>query len=469
VRSLVDRLDLLEDQNSSTALIQVDSGLTIFIDNVNGNDSSTAPTVSLTPFKTFRKAWEFVREKYYFSDVNGNFLQFSLMSDYVFGVSESTVFEGSQINGGVSVVITSSNTVARTISASSKKPIVFKNFSYELQLKTVSFSSFVDIGFITRVIVTAVTFNKLAVKFCEVFYNLVSGSTFNGVTTLDSVDDIRFLATSVIRNAVRVSKGNTLQFGGQIDLGYYEVRQIVTATFLGGSSISEATLALAGGAPVFSLREINTATFNGALNLNSTSGILRRRLIVATNVNTVRGSTLVLNNTYSASIIYQSTNDGIFKFIYSEVTAFNLSAGTGFSPVFVGQDSTKKLISLEYSAYAVAGTGTTESQMLSTIFASTGRAVLLDLESSFFGENLVDQLKLSRFYKRSFTQSDLDSSDVLVVNHDLNQLAVSVWLYDSLGEHLNPLNMIAVNANVLNIYLGGYTPLTGTYNLIIQG
>jgi hypothetical protein len=473
VQSLSNQVQQLQALSAPVVLTAITAGLTIYIDNSNGDDTSVNPSAIATPFKTFAKALEFARKKYYFSDGASNYLQLILLSDYNFGFGESAVFDGSLITGSVSLIVSSNDTTPRTITASAKQPIVFRNFSYELQLKTLVFSanSSVDISFIPRVLVTLVTFQKLLVRFCDVFYDLVNGSTFNSIAIFTNVDDVRFLATSIIKNLINVNKATTVYFGGQIDLGSYLLTGVTNAIFNTGSSVNEATLALANSGAIFTFRECNLITMNGILNLNSTTGILRRRLMTTTNVNVVRttsSSSLALNNTYSGSISYQGASDGIFKFIHSEVGIFNLSRSTGFSPVFTAPDNTKKLISLEYSAYSTGFVSTTEAAIISTIFATIDRPVTFDIYSSFFAENIVNKLQLARTYRRSFTNSDLSGS-LLSVNHNLGQVAPSVWIYDSSGEQINPLRINVVDSNNLNINLEVYTPLVGTYNLVIQG
>lgn len=388
---LLVNLNTVKYQLQNPTLQAVTTGVEIFIDNVNGSDATANPTVNATPCKTFATALQFVRDNYYFTDAANNYLTFTLISDYNFSFQESAIFDGSLITGSVSLILKSNNITPKLITATAKQPIVFKNFSYELKLETINFSSLsvVQINFISRVYVTSVSFYKLTVRICELFYDLTTGSTFNGLTTFTNVDDVRFLATSIIKNIIKVAKADNVYFGGQIQQGNFDLQQVSYCLLLTNSSISESTLSTAGNI-IFNFRDINDVNLNATLILNSTTGVNLRRFFNLTHVNQVRASTtnLVLVNMYSSPIVHKTS--ALIKLIHSEATTLNISAGTGFKPVFIEENSTRKLLDLEFSAYSVGVASTPESTLNTDIFSTTSRLVVFDKLSQFFEENLLD-------------------------------------------------------------------------------
>ncbi|MEN9871996.1 MAG: hypothetical protein RLZZ171_2988 [Cyanobacteriota bacterium] len=447
-------------------LSAISTSVEIFIDNSTGSDASTAPTVSATPVKTFARALEYVRNNYYFTDSVNNSITLTLLADYAFGFDESAIFDGSLITGSTSLIIKSNNTTARTITASARQPIVFKNFSYELKLQTITFStnSFVQITQIPRVLVTTVSFQKLTVRICELFQDLTTGSTFNGVSKFTNVDTVRFLSASAIKNLISVTKADLVVMGGQISQGLFDLWQVTGCQLLNGSSISELDLSTAGTA-IFTFRDVNDVNLNTTLNLNSTSGVILRRLFNCTNVNAVRATTaLTLVNNHNTSISHQGTA-AIIKLIHSEATTFNISSGSGFQPVFVAQDATKKFIDLEYSGYSIGIASTSEDSIKTSIYATTDRPVVLDKFSQFFEENLLDLR--GRITRRTLTTDITLSASDTVRQHLINQTTgdrnIGLPLTPTLDQEFEVINN---STSTFNLIFAGETVIPGTRHAV---
>lgn len=446
-------------------LTEVSNGLTVYIDNINGNDDTSNPLSSSTPCKTFNKAINYVQDNYYFTDATNNDLIFTLLSDYTFGFNETSSFDGGVYNGSVSLIIKSNNSTQRLITASAKQPITFKNFSYELKLQTLGFSSttFVSIIYIPRVYTTSVSFYKLTVRICELFYDLTTGSTFNGLTTFTNVDDVRFLATSIIKNIIKVDKADNVYFGGQIQQGNFDLQQVNYCLLLTDSSISESTLSTAGNI-IFNFRDINDVNLNATLILNSTTGVNLRRFFNLTHVNQVRATTnLVLNNTHTSSIIHKTT--AVIKLIHSEATTLNISAGTGFKPVFIEENSTRKLLDLEFSAYSVDVASTPESTLNTDIFSTTSRPVVFDKFSQFFEENLLDLRHriTRRTITANFTLSSADTSKQNVINTSGATRTISLPSSPVLDQFYEIINHTSSTSNII---FSGETLLPNTRHAV---
>ncbi|MGL4619887.1 MAG: hypothetical protein ACRCZS_12640 [Chroococcidiopsis sp.] len=473
----------LEAQVATPALQAIATSIEIFIDNTNGSDATTNPSLSTTPCKTFKAAIEFVKDNYYFTDAANNYLILTLISDYNFSFQESAIFDGSLITGSVSLVLRSNNSVPKLITGSAKQPIIFKNFSYELKLQTINFSSLsvVQIYSIPRVYTTLVSFYKLSVRICELFYDLTTASTFNGLTTFTNVDDVRFLATSLVKNLIQITKALNVYFGGQIDRGRFDLQQITSSRLVNNSSISETTLTTAG--LIFNFRDVNEVVLSATLVLNSTSGINLCRFFNLTHVNTVRATTLTLVNMHSSSIVHKAT--ALIKLIHSEATTLNISAGAGFKPVFVEENNTRKLLDLEYSAYSVGAASTPESILNTDIFSTTSRPVIFDKFSQFFEENIlvyeianlstqVGELQAEidsriKGYKSTFSNNDLDGDGIYIAPHNLGTLITSVSIFDDTGEQIFPGEITRIDANAIAINLSAYAPINGNYTILICG
>lgn len=67
----------------------------------------------------------------------------------------------------------------------------------------------------------------------------------------------------------------------------------------------------------------------------------------------------------------------------------------------------------------------------------------------------------------AFTNDDL-VSDILTVDHNLNQKYVQSTIYDNADTETTPTEIVLVNSNRLHVDLSGMTPITGTWNIVIM-
>lgn len=74
-----------------------------------------------------------------------------------------------------------------------------------------------------------------------------------------------------------------------------------------------------------------------------------------------------------------------------------------------------------------------------------------------------------KIYKTSFTQGDINIADAYVAIHNLNTASASVSVFDETGEHINPREITITDSNTITIDLSDYTPINGTYSLLIYG
>lgn len=71
-------------------------------------------------------------------------------------------------------------------------------------------------------------------------------------------------------------------------------------------------------------------------------------------------------------------------------------------------------------------------------------------------------------YRRSFTDGDLTTGNLLLVTHNLgNAVPLSVIVYNGSGAPIFPDNIEVLGANVISINFESYRPLQGTYQLAI--
>ena len=72
-------------------------------------------------------------------------------------------------------------------------------------------------------------------------------------------------------------------------------------------------------------------------------------------------------------------------------------------------------------------------------------------------------------YKTSFSQADVDIEGIYIATHNLGTLAVSISVFDETGEQIFPGEIVIVDANAIAIDLSAYTPINGSYKVLIYG
>ena len=68
----------------------------------------------------------------------------------------------------------------------------------------------------------------------------------------------------------------------------------------------------------------------------------------------------------------------------------------------------------------------------------------------------------------SFTDTNLNNSDSITINHSLNSYPKDIIVLDGDGIEIYPDNFIYIDTNNLSIKLTSYRPLTGTWKTIIS-
>lgn len=435
-------------QNSlNPVLTPITATIEIFIDNVNGSDLSVTPTVNTSPFKTFTRALEFVKNNYYFTDSNNNYIYFTLISNYIFSDQESAIIDGSEIKGSTSLFLSSIDSTPRTISSSYKNPVVFTGFGYELKLYEVSFinSTEVYIHNIPTVYATTVLFKKLTVANCEGFYNTSAGCTFGNITRFIDVFYVDFFSNCTINGDVFITNAFEINFGGNITGGRFCIDGVEFARLV-ASSLSQASLD-AYSYPLFQINNVKQLELNDTITFNSTTGINERQLFNLVNVQEVRSNTnLTLVNTYSSSIINKAS--ALIKLTNCQAEIVNINSGAGFQPAFVAENTSKKLMQLVYSSYK---TGTSETAIKTTVYSITGRPVDFDKYSEYLGENYLDlRGKIRRLtLTTDITLTASDASTQNLINQTAGDRNIALPASPVIDQYFEVINHSSSTNNLL--------------------
>ncbi|MGL4623253.1 MAG: hypothetical protein ACRCZS_30095 [Chroococcidiopsis sp.] len=84
--------------------------------------------------------------------------------------------------------------------------------------------------------------------------------------------------------------------------------------------------------------------------------------------------------------------------------------------------------------------------------------------------DLQTQIDLTaKSYKSNFTAGDISAAGIFTVSHNLGTLATSVTVFDDTGEQIYPGEITVVDINTINLDLSAYTPINGTYTVLIYG
>lgn len=84
--------------------------------------------------------------------------------------------------------------------------------------------------------------------------------------------------------------------------------------------------------------------------------------------------------------------------------------------------------------------------------------------------DLQTQIDLTaKSYKTTFTSSDINGAGIFIVAHNLGTLATAVTVFDDTGEQIFPGEITVVDLNTINLDLSAYTPINGTYAVLIYG
>lgn len=71
-------------------------------------------------------------------------------------------------------------------------------------------------------------------------------------------------------------------------------------------------------------------------------------------------------------------------------------------------------------------------------------------------------------YKSTITNSDI-TLGVYTATHNLGTIGTSVTVFDNTGEQIFPGEITVIDANAIAIDLSAYTPINGTYTVLIYG
>lgn len=80
----------------------------------------------------------------------------------------------------------------------------------------------------------------------------------------------------------------------------------------------------------------------------------------------------------------------------------------------------------------------------------------------------LDAEKAKRQFFANFSQADLTVNSVFVVNHNLGLIPGNVTVWDDSSEQIYPNKILTQGDNYVSIDLSSFTPLQGTYKVVIS-
>jgi hypothetical protein len=417
--------------------------LTIYINSSVGDDDSIVPTVTTSPFKTFKRALKYLENKYIPSgDPNGEntFVKIILQGDYAFfsSIGDNGIIDGSKLSTLYSFTIEGDG-IQNQMFFNAYNKVIFRNWSCELKLKNILIQSspqvlFENCGSITWEDNVGFGTSSLLVKDCEyvsntAILNLPYFSNFINVESVYLVTDdsggvnVNLLNNLYISNCKNVDLG--ISFEGYTTEVIVENCQKVTFNYCRFSSA--ALEAYGDTKPFFKLTNIGNIIAQGRFDLDggfNGPGVsyMRRAMALFVNCPRIALSFQFNNSSTTAGIAYSAFDKAMFEFINCNIPylGFNEAGLGGFTPLFLNNVN-KPLVQLIRSTWT--DSNATEYYLENDIFVrnpSQKRIIAFDEFSSYNGENI---FSLRNGIKRLDINSDYDlsSSDpstIIVFNTD---------------------------------------------------
>lgn len=449
IASVQTELDALEN-SLNPVLAPITTSVELFIDNVNGSDSTVNPTLNTSPCKTFQKALEYVEKHYYFVDASNNYINLTLLSDYTFGAQESTYLNGANILGFTSIRVASDSSTIRQINCSYRKAIKFENFGHELTLEDLNFTSRAQVAInnVRYVNAARVEFQELEVSHCEGFYDN-DAITLNATSKFSNIYYIDIVNNSLINSHVIINDAFEINFGGTFTAtnGRFEINRVYYAN-LAACIFNESALNSTDYS-AFEIRDVNNLNLAQTITLNSTTGIIERQLFNITNssISFTYNTTLSFRNTYSSSIVNKARR--IIQFNNSQINNLQIAAASGsFQPTFVAENATKKLIELAYSNYK---SGSSESSVATSVYSSSSRLITFDKYSEYLGENYLDlRGKIRRLVLTTdITLTSSDASTQNLINQTASDRNIGLPASPFIDQYFEVINHPSSTHNLL--------------------
>jgi hypothetical protein len=384
--------------------------LTLYINNTAGDDDSTAPTVTTSPFKTFKRALEYLENKYIPSgDPNGEntIVKIILQGDYVFSnsIGDNGIIDGSKLPTIYSFTIEGAS-IQNQIFFNDYNKVIFRNWGCELKLKNVLIQGspqtvFENCGSITWEDNVGFGTSSLLVKDCEylsntAILNLPYFSNFINVETVYLTSDDSGGVNANLLNNLYISNCKNVELGVSLQ-GYTPevvVENCQKVTFNYCYFSNAAIEAYGDTKPFFKLTNIGSVNTTSRFQLDggfNGPGIsyLRRALALFVNCPKINAFFQLDNTSTTDSIAYSAFDKPVFEFINCTIPylGFNSTSGTSV-PTFLNNVD-KPLVQLIRSTWT--DSNATEYFLETEVFIrnpSQKRIIAFDDFSSYGGENV---------------------------------------------------------------------------------